>query len=180
MVRLFSSSGVRRVRRFASLSYVWRGSVSEGMGGLKAGSSSSPACSISGSTSGSKTSGISLEYLGNSNSRLSSMGPLGVDTPRLLPGEAQGNFFLVQVFLNTFDGIGAVMNHGSDESGVRSSLGEHFGQVFGMAGPPGGDDRDGNRLGNHAGERQFIPCLGAVGVDGVEANFAGAQGRPSP
>ena len=57
----------------ASLRYICRGSSSEGMGWMAAASSSPPGCS----TSGSKTSGVSLEYLLNSNSRSSSMGPLG-------------------------------------------------------------------------------------------------------
>ena len=81
----------------------------------------------------------------------------------------------MEIFLDPLDGVSPIMDHGGDEGRVGPALGQNVVEMLRGPGPARGDDRDGHGLGNHPGQGQLIAVLGAVGVDGVEANLPGAQ-----
>ena len=54
----------------------------------------------------------------------------------VLPVEAHGNAPLLEIILNLFDGIGAVVDHGGDERGVGPACGQHLVEMLGRARAP--------------------------------------------
>src|SRR5208337_4561578 len=142
------------------------------MGRSASGSSFS---SISGATSGSRISVSSSGHSEISSSYWSlTVGFLDLKG-RPLPGEPYGDPALLEILLDFLDSVILVMDHGGNEGRVGPALGQDCIEMLRGAGPAGGDDRDGHGLGNHPGQGQLISGLGAVGIDGIEANLPGAQ-----
>ena len=74
------------------------------------------------------------------------------------------------------DGVFAVVDDGGDERRRGFAFGDGVGHMFGRARAARGDDRNGHGFGHHPGQPQFVAGFFAVGVDGIEANFARAEG----
>src|SRR5580704_3179937 len=69
----------------------------------------------------------------------------------------------------------AVVNDRGDNSGVGHAGGERVAKMGRLAGAAGRDHRDGNGFADAAGDFEIVAELGAVAIDRVDAQLAGAE-----
>ena len=81
----------------------------------------------------------------------------------------------LQIALDLRNRVGPVMDHGGDQGGIGPAAGQNVGQMLRLPRPAGGDDGDPHARGDQGGKFDLIAVLGAVGVDGIEADLACPQ-----
>ena len=72
-------------------------------------------------------------------------------------------------------GVRAEMEDAGRQHRAGVAVGDPFDQMIEIADTAAGDDRDADRIGNGAGEREVIACLGAVAVHAGDEQFARAE-----
>ncbi len=74
------------------------------------------------------------------------------------------------------DGVFSEVKNAGGEDGVGASRGEDGVEMFEFAGAATSDDGDADGFADSAGDDEVVACFGAIGVDGIEDDFAGTEG----
>src|SRR5690606_1785233 len=93
---------------------------------------------------------------------------------------ADGDAGAAEVLLGLGDRVLAEVEDRSRQDGVRAALDETLHQVVERADAARGDHRDRHRIRHGAHQRDVVALAGAVGVDAVEQDLAGAQLDATP
>lgn len=72
------------------------------------------------------------------------------------------------------------MHDGGDQGRRRAALAHGFVHMPGFARAARGNDRNGHGVHNGAGQLELVTVLGAVGIDGIDAELARAQILTAP
>src|SRR5579862_490318 len=91
------------------------------------------------------------------------------------PSQSYRNTFLAEELFYIPDSISPEMKNAGGEHGVGFAFKEYIGHVFQCAGTAARDYRNADRFADAARDGQIESGFGAVGVDGIQNNFTGAE-----
>ena len=74
------------------------------------------------------------------------------------------------------NGVFTEVKNAGGEDGVGASRGEDVVEMGEFAGAAAGNDGDADGFADSAGDDEVVACFGAIGVDGIEDDFAGPEG----